>query len=152
MEQEKILIGRFYQEFWVFFGLLIACVIGIVFFLVFYITKLKKFDYRIKIVYPILLGVIIAITVVVGITFSNYYKDHIYLKHNNPIKIKGEVIGFSQTTNNDFIDHNSWPIILINGTSDKISLGVYKSNERVVIGQEYTFIYLPNTKNAELLI
>ena len=87
-----------------------------------------------------------------GVSFSKYYKDYVFLKSSGPICVAGKVIGYSHVTSpDDLTVTRSWPIILNEETKTQISLNVINSEEKLVVGQVYEFLYLPNTRIAEMI-
>ena len=94
---------------------------------------------------------LIAFTFLFGLFVSKYYCDYVYLKANDPIYIEGKVTGFSITVSDDLTVTKSWPIVLVDETNEEIALSVVRSEEKLEIDQEYAFLYLPNTKTAEIV-
>ena len=75
---------------------------------------------------------------------------YLFLKTHS--HVTGEVIGYSNVVSHDDLTvTKSWPIILVSETDAQISLGVIHSEERLVVGEVYDFLYLPNTKIAEFV-
>ena len=151
-EIEIALLERFYQEFWLFLALFVLTgAIAIVLFIICSINlhKITKI-YRIGFLAVIVL--MVGLCVFSGTYFSKYYKDRIFLKSSTPICLVGKVTGYSHATSSDDLTvTRSWPIILNEETKTQIFLNVINSEEKLVIGQVYEFLYLPNTRIAEIV-
>ncbi|MBQ4511043.1 MAG: hypothetical protein II984_09975 [Clostridia bacterium] len=81
-----------------------------------------------------------------------YYADYKYLKGNSPIQVEGIVVDYSITiSDSDLTVAKSWPVIAIDNSDEKISLNIIRSEDRLKIDEIYKFIYLPNTKIAEII-
>ena len=87
MGEEKTLLNRFYQEFWIFLMLLIFTVILILVLMIFYFLKIKDTNKGFKFAIPIIILFLIFLTVLLGTYFTKYYKDYVYLKTHSPIQI-----------------------------------------------------------------
>ena len=157
IETEKYLIDRFYQEFWTFFVISILLLLSIVALTVLYFVRFRKLKTKARIGVPIVCILLIGLGVFFAMLFSRYQKDYVYLETNRPIRIEGKVIGYSKVTSvDDLTVTKSWPMILIDGTNEQISLNIVKLNivkseEKLQVGKSYEFLYLPNTKNAEII-
>jgi len=76
-------------------------------------------------------------------------KDYKYLKNNSYISIMGTVIGFTKNVNPETgTQSNTKPLIKIVPSNEEI---VLHFNEYLNVGETYKFIYLPNTKIAEVI-
>ncbi len=114
----------------------------------------SKFDIYGKIALPIIcVGLIILLCLLTYLVHLEY-KDYEYWQSNGgPIYIEGELIGFE----NEYWDeagmetHKYNPIIRISGTNEEITLRIHHSEKRMKIGETYEIVYLPNTKNAEII-
>ena len=151
-EAEKYLIDRFYQEFWLFFILLAVTIICSAIMVVVFVIRFQKLDIKFRIIIPIVCVLLIALSFVLNIYFSKYFEDLIYLRSNEPIQIEGKVIGYAVAVSSDDLTvKRSWPIVSIDGTKEQISLGVSHAERKLNIDQEYTFLYLPHTRIAEVI-
>ena len=151
-EIEKVLLDRFYREYWLFLILFILMALITVAFIIVYPIKFKKLARRFKIVIPIVSMFLIVLCFFLGKLFLKYHDDYVFLETNKPIHVSGEVIGYSKVVSHDDLTvTKSWPIILVSETEMQISLGIIHSEERLVIGKVYDFLYLPNTKIAEFI-
>ena len=152
IEMEKYLLDRFYQEFWIFFALSILLLLSVVALTVLYFARFRKLKTRVKIGMPVVCVLLILFFVFFATMFSKYQKDYMYLETNRPIQIEGKVIGYSKVTSGDDLTvTKSWPIILIDGTNEKITLNIVKSEEKLQVEKSYKFFYLPNTKIADVI-
>ena len=150
-EAKKLLLERFHQDFLtlsILFTLLIAMTVVL---LIVYAVKFKRSTTRFRIGMPAFTLLLIAFTFFFGLFVSKYYRDYVYLKANDPIYIEGKVTGFSITVSDDLTVTKSWPIVLVDETNEEIALSVVRSEEKLEIDQEYAFLYLPNTKTAEIV-
>ena len=151
-EIEKVLLDRFYREYWLFLILFILMALITVAFIIVYPIKFKKLARRFKIAIPLVSMFLIVLCFFLGKLFLKYHDDYVFLETNKPIHVSGEVIGYSKVVSHDDLTViKSWPIILVSETEMQISLGIIHSEERLVIGKVYDFLYLPNTKIAEFI-
>jgi len=151
-EVEKELLNRFYQEYWIFLVLFIFIVIVSIALIIFCFMRFKKMPSALRIITPITSVVLVTLCCFFGMIFSNYYSDYCYLKNDSPITIEGTVIGYSiASSSDDLTVTKSWPIINISETDEEISLNIIKAEEKLVIDEVYVFIYIPNTKIAEII-
>ena len=151
-ETTNNLVERFYQEFWIFLVLLILISLLTISLIIVVFIQFKKLPCWSKIGTPIISIFLLGLSFVLGIYFSRYYNDYVYLKNNTPIQIEGTVIEYSiAASNDDLTVTKSWPIILTDGTNERISLNIVKAEKRVKINEKYIFLYLPNTKIAEIV-
>jgi len=149
-EMERAFIERFHQEFCIFSVLFVVTGIIAIVLAVFYPIKFHSMTkiYRIGIL--IVTVLMVSLCVLLGATFSKYYRDYVFLKSNDPICVTGKVTGYSRATSSDDLTvTRSWPIILCEETKTHISLNVINSEDKLDIGQVYVFLYLPNTRIAE---
>lgn len=151
-ETERVLLERFYQEFWLFLALFVLTgAIAIVLFIICSIN-LHKITKIYRIGFLAVTTLMIGLCVFSGVSFSKYYKDFVFLKSSGPICVTGKVTGYSHTISSDDLTvTRSWPIILNEETKTQISLNVINSEEKLDIGQVYEFLYLPNTLIAEII-
>jgi amino acid transporter len=151
-EVEKVLLDRFYQEFWIFLILFVLTMIITAALIIFYPIKFSKMAKRFKIAIPIVSLLLVALCFFSGKLFTKYHDDYVFLATNTPIHITGKVIGYSNVVSHDDLTvTRSWPILLVSETDNPISLNIIDSEEKLVIGQVYDFLYLPNTRIAELV-
>ncbi len=150
---EKKLLGRFYQEFWVFLILILLLIFVLAVLIVYYLIKFKKATAVFRVVIPIVEVGLTILLCMLGKVFLSYQKDYLYIKSNVPLRVEGTVIGYSVTTvsGDDLTTTKSWPIIMTKGANEKMSLNVIKAEEKLTIGQDYQFLYLPNTKIADVV-
>lgn len=152
VEAEKKLIERFYQEFWVFLILFSVLAMITIALIIFCLFKFKKMTIGFKIGSSIFIAMLLGLSSFFGMFFLKYYNDHVYLRTNEPIQVEGKVVDYSiATSGDDLTVTKSWPVILIDETNEEISLNIIKSEEKLQIGGTYEFIYLPNTKIAEVI-
>lgn len=151
-ETERVLLERFYQEFWLFLALFVLTgTIAIVLFIICSIN-LRKITKIYKIGLLAVIVLMVGLCVFSGVSFSKYYEDRIFLKSSTPVCLVGKVTGYSRATSSDDLTvTRSWPIILNEENKTQISLNVINSEEKLVIGQVYEFLYLPNTRIAEIV-
>ena len=148
----SMLLDRFYRDFWLLLALLILLILITILFIAFYFIRYRKMTMKSRICVPIVSVVLIAFTCFFGQFFAKYYNDYVYLKTNDPIHIEGKVIGYAHTVSHDDLTvTRSWPIILIEETCDEISLNIVDSERRLRVEEVYAFLYLPNTKCAEIV-
>ena len=152
IDAKTTLLDRFNQEYWIFLVLLILLVLSLASIFVLCLIKYSNTSKEMRIAFVFSIFLLLCLTVMVGNIFSQYHRDRQYLKNSDVIVIDGEVIGFAKTTGDELTASKSWPIIRINGSNEQITLGVINSEKRLEINQQYTFIYLPNTKTAEIVL
>ena len=151
-EVEKVLLNRFYQEFWLCLILLVLLIITFVVLIIFYCKLFAKKTIFFKCVVPFICLFLLTFCISFGSIFSAYYKDYFHIKENNPIQIQGKVIGYSVAVSGDDLTvRKSWPIILIEGTNEEITLNVINAEKKLQSDKIYTFLYLPNSKIAEVM-
>ena len=151
-EIEKVLLDRFYQEYWIFLILFILIALTTAAFIIFYPIKFTKMARRFKIAIPFVGLLLVVLCFFVGKLFLKYHDDYVFLATNTPIHVTGEVMGYSNVVSHDDLTvTKSWPIIYISETDVQISLNIIHSEERLVVGQVYDFLYLPNTQIAEFV-
>jgi len=149
---EKILLDRFYQEFWIFLVLLILSVLMLIILIVFGFIKFKKVGVQFRVGMLVAGVILIILSCSNSMLFSKYYKDYVYLKSNAPIQIEGKVVGYaSAVSGDDLTVTQAWPVVLIDETKEQISLNVIQAEKKLQIDQKYKFFYLPNTKIAEII-
>jgi hypothetical protein len=74
------------------------------------------------------------------------------LKSNDPIEVEGELLGYTNSVSGDDLTvTNTGPIILILESNEKITLNIIHSEEKLQKHNVYLFLYLPNTKIAEVV-
>lgn len=152
MGEEKTLLNRFYQEFWIFLMLLIFSVILILVLMIFYFLKIKDTNKDFKFATPIIILFFTFLTVLLGTYFTKYYKDYVYLKTHSPIQIEGELIGYSNSVSpDDLTVAKSWPIIMLKDGDEKVILNIIDAEKKLKENQVYMFLYLPNTRIAEVI-
>ena len=152
VEAEKVLLDRFYQEYWIFAILSLMTLIILIFLTVLYLVKFKTFKLTEKIIIPAVIVLLVIISIALVTYFSRYCADYAYLKSNSPIKNEGRVIEFTHAVGDgDLTVTYSRPLILMEGTNDQVILNVIKAEAKLNIGQTYTFVYLPNTGIAEVV-
>ena len=153
VEAKKNLLDRFYQEFWVFLLLFILMVIITSALITFYFVKFRKMKIQLKIGVLIVVLILVGLSFLMGVFYSKYHNDYLYLKTGCPLQITGKVIGYSNiTAGDDLTVTKSWPIIQTDGIVENISLNVIKSEEKLQLNEMYEFLYLPNTRIAEVVI
>ena len=151
-EIEKVLLDRFYREYWIFLILFVLMALTTAAFIIFYPIKFNKMARRIKIAMPLVGLLLVGLSFFVGKLFLKYHDDYVFLATNTPIRITGEVMGYSNVVSHDDLTvTKSWPIIYVSETDVQISLNIIHSEERLVVGQVYDFLYLPNTQIAEFV-
>lgn len=151
-EVEKVLLERFYQEFWLFLILFVLTGIIAIALFIFYPIKFHNMTKINQIGIFAASLLMIGLCVFSGISFSKYYKDHVFLKSSSPICVTGKVTGYSQAVSSDDLTvTKSWPIILNEETKTQISLNIINSEETLDVGQVYVFLYLPNTRITEII-
>ena len=151
-EAEKNLLDRFYQEFWIILIIFVFAAITTIALTIFCLAKFNKMTIELKIGAPIICVLFIVFSVLFAMIFSKYYNDYVYLKANPPIEVKGKVIGYSNKISGDELTvTKSWPIILVDETNEELSLSVINSEEKTRMNEVYVFLYLPNTKIAEII-
>lgn len=152
MGEEKTLLNRFYQEFWILLMLLIFIFILIVVLIIFYFVKIKDVNKGFKFTIPIIILFFIFLTVLLGTYFTKYYKDYVYLKTHSPMQIEGELIGYSNYISpDDLTVEKSWPIIMLKDGNEKVTLNIINAEKKLKENQVYIFLYLPNTRIAEVI-
>lgn len=152
-ESEKVLLDRFYQEFWLFLILFVLMTLITIALIIFSFIKLDKIAKGFRIGIPIVTLLMAGLCFLFGIFFLKYYKDYVFLRENAPLHITGKVIGYSKVVSHDDLTvTKSWPIILVKETDAPIPLNIIKSEEKLEINQTYEFLYLPNTRIAELIV
>ncbi len=144
LEAQEKLLGRFYQEYRVVIISLIVSLLLTVTILLFYIIKFKKLKFEVKIVILIALIFFVALTISCIIIFSLYCKDYKYLKSNFPIEISATVLEINP-------DIDLKPLIINDETNAEIKLKVTDYWNRLDANKKYKFLYLPNTKIAEII-
>ena len=148
----KILFQRFYQEFWIILVLLILIIVLVLFLTIFFLIRIRSITKIYKSLIPIVDVFLLVFTIIFGMYFSKYYKDYVYLKSNTPIVIEGKVTGYLiSVSGDDLTVTNSWPSILILESKEEIALNVLHSDEKIQENETYVFLYLPNTKIAEVV-
>ena len=151
-EAEKKLLDRFYQEFWIFLILMVAVVITTVVLITFYFMKCRGMSIKIKVGTQIICVLFVALSCFFAMFFLKYHNDYVYLKTSSPVVVEGKVIGYSRVISGDDLTvTKSWPIIVVDETKEELSLNVIKSEEKTQIDEVYVFVYLPNTKIAEII-
>ena len=151
-EIEKVLLDRFYQEYWIFLILFILIALTTAAFIIFYPIKFNKMARRFKIAMPFVGLLLAVLCFFVGKLFLKYHDDYVFLATKTPIHVTGEVMGYSNVVSHDDLTvTKSWPIIYVSETDVQISLNIIHSEERLVVGQVYDFLYLPNTQIAEFV-
>jgi hypothetical protein len=145
---EENLIKRFNQGFWGYlvFTILMLLLIVVIIVLRKKILGTKPEIYR-KVIFIASIITILFVGLLWGLRFSQYACDYSNVRNKNFQMVSGTVIGYSRGT---FYDNGSTehydPIILIDGTNNKIILSVFETK----LNEHYTFIYLENTKIAEI--
>ncbi len=152
IDAKTTLLDRFNQEYWIFLVLLILSVLTLTSIFGLCLIKYSNTSKEMRIAFVFSIFLLLCLTIIVGNIFSQYHRDRQYLKNSDVIIIDGEVIGFAKTTGDELTASKSWPIIRINGSNEQITLGVINSEKRLEINQQYTFIYLPNTQMAEIVL
>ena len=102
---------------------------------------------------PILVVFLIFLSLILAKVEIAYIKDLEHVKNSKFCQVQGELIGYAKSFS-DGDDLNvtySWPIIKENSSNESVSLNILNSDQRLEIGKEYTVIYLPNTKLAEIV-
>lgn len=151
-EAEKNLLDRFYQEFWIILIIFVFAAITTIALTIFCLAKFNKMTIELKIGVPIICVLFIVFSLLFAMIFSKYYNDYVYLKANPPIEVKGKVIGYSNKISGDELTvTKSWPIILVDETNEELSLSIINSEEKTRMNEVYVFLYLPNTKIAEII-
>lgn len=149
---KSILLDRFNQEYWIFLILLLISLITLVSVFALCLIKYNNVPRTIKIAFVFCILLFLCLTIMLGHIFSKYHRDREYLKNFDVITVAGEVIDFAISTSGDELTATkSWPIIRINDSNEQITLGIVNSEEILEINQQYTFIYLPNTRVAEIV-
>lgn len=149
---KSILLDRFNQEYWIFLTLLLLSLITLLLVFALCLIKYNNVSRTIKIAFIFCILLFLCITIMVGHIFSKYHRDREHLKSFDVITITGEVIDFAISTSGDELTvTQSWPIIRINGSNEQIALGIINSEAILEKNQQYTFIYLPNTRMAEIV-
>ena len=152
IDAKTSLLDRFNQEYWIFLVLLVLSGITLISVFALCLIKYNNVSRRIKIAFVFCILLFLCITIMVGHIFSKYHSDKEHLKNFDVITITGEVIDFAVSTSGDELTTTkSWPIIRINGSNEQISLRIINSETILEINRQYTFIYLPNTKIAEIV-
>ena len=153
LDAEKRVVDRFYQEFWIYFILTFICLIITIVLLCVVIIKFKKIKIYLKLLICGVTVLFIILDSFLTIVFSKYAKDLNKVRNNDFVYIEGQVVGFSiSSSSDDLTVSHSWPIVLIDENNDKVTLSVINSDTKLVLGEYYSFIYLPNTKIAEIVI
>ena len=151
-EAKKSLIKIFYQELYCGIFLCILEAIAIVFLLVLFIVKFRKLDRKIKMSIIFVILLLVALEVWAVLFTVKYVKDLDFVKSEDFIELEGEMLGFAHSWSDDTDVYYSYPIIKINGTKNTVIIKPeYSVAKTLEIGSQYTFIYLPNTKLAELI-
>ena len=152
IDAEKNLLDRFYQEFWMVLVITLLLMVIFITLTIFYFIKVKKLSILLKIITPITCALLVLFSLLFGNFFMKYYADYKYLKGNSPIQVEGIVVDYSITiSDSDLTVAKSWPVIAIDNSDEKISLNIIRSEDRLKIDEIYKFIYLPNTKIAEII-
>lgn len=116
------------------------------------IIKFKKIRISLKLLICGVLLLFVILDSFLSIYFTKYAKDLNKVKHNDFVYIEGQVVGFSISSSPDELTVNhSWPIVLIDGSIDQVTLNVINSDKKLILNEYYSFIYLPNTKIAEIV-
>ena len=148
----KILLHRFYQEFWFFITIYILMIALVLFLIIIFLIRIKSMTKISKILILFTDVLLIGFAIVFGKFFSKYYDDYIYLKSNEPIEIEGKVTGYLVSVSGDDLTvTNSWPSILILESKEVITLNIINSEMKIKENEVYIFLYLPNTKIAEVV-
>lgn len=150
---QKNLFTRFYEGFWTFLIFSILLTIILISLFIFYIVKFRILKQAVKIFLPIFLLFTLGLIFMLIPLNVEHIKDLNYVKSNQTLIVEGKVIGYEKIHYNESSATvtYSYPIIKSEKTAETISLNVLHSNEKIEIGSLYTFIYLPNTKLAEIL-
>ena len=148
----EILLHRFYQEFWIFLSLLILMIVLVLFLTLFFLIRIRSMAKIYKLLIPIADVLLLVFAIAFGRYFSKYYDDYMYLKSNDPIEIEGKVTGYLSSVSGDELTvTNSWPSILILESKKVITLNIINSEMKIKENEVYIFLYLPNTKIAEVV-
>ena len=132
-------------------GTLLLLVILIVYAIV-YINRRNKMCKQNRITLPIVWVGMLVVAVLVATLFTDYLQDWRYVKQNEFLQIEGELIGYSKHRYiDDVTAHRSWPIFRDKNTQKELSLNILNSEQKLDIGTQYTVVYLPNTKLAEII-
>lgn len=151
-EAEQVLLERFYQEFGLFLMLFVLTGIIAIALFIFYPIKFHNMTKINRISVFAVALLVIGLCVFSGMSFSKYYKDHVFLKSSGPICITGKVTGYSRAISSDDLTvTKSWPIVLNEENKTQISLNIINSEEKLNVGQVYEFLYLPNTRISEII-
>ena len=152
-EARSILLDRFYGDFSLFLILFILLIVILLLLITFYIIRYRRVTSKYRIGIPIVAMLLVVFTFFFGQLVVKYYNDYIYLQENDPIYVKGSVIGYAHTVSHDDLTvTKSWPIVLLEETHTELSLNIIDSDTILQIGEVYEFLYLPNTKNAEVIV
>lgn len=151
VNEENMLIDNFYQTFNFFIITAIALILILIMVILFSIVKFKKITTMTKVYLLLFIIFLFGSCYFFGNMCWIYYADHIYLQNNEPILITGKVVGYQFAFSDDFSTNYSYPIIEDKKTHQQIILGVMHADERLVVNEEYTFIYLPNSKESEIV-
>ena len=151
MSAEELLTKIYYDNLWIEIVLLALSLILMLSLVIYIIVKFNSITLNTKIGLTILALILVALSLFSGIWFIKELKDLNYVKNNDFIHIKGTVIGFAREFSTDDLSvGKSSPIVLIENSDEKITLFIQDSANRLEIGKTYEFIYLPNTKRAEI--
>lgn len=150
---KKSLLERFSQEFIAFSILFAFMVIVLCLIVTVYVKKYRIIRTQTKIIISIVVIILIFLVVVLALLEIRYIKDLKYIKNAEIMQIEGEVVGFAKSVSNgdDLTVTQSWPIIKDSKTDQTVTLNVLNSDQKLEKGKQYTIIYLPNTKLAEIV-
>ena len=147
---KKSLEQVFYQNF-IAVTLLVVCTVVLIICLA-AILILKHHTLTKPLNWIIIVGIIVCLSLASILIFIDirYIKDVEYVNKHDFIQIEGLVLGYALSTSSDDLTVvHSHPIV--ETTEGRITLDLQNAENRTEIGVRYTFLYLPNTKLAEIV-
>lgn len=142
------ILCSFYREFFLPVGALLVLFIFILGVAIKCIVRRKKMTRRQKTTCLTLASAMLAVLCITGILLSGHFKDGRCLADENfPLSVTGEVVRVDDLARP--ISGRTKIVVSVNGTDEVIELSLADADEKVTVGETYSFLYLPYTHIAE---
>lgn len=156
-EAESRLIDRYYEELWLWiicFGVAIILTVIVFCLMLGTVLKSQKNNHFLRTLF-VFVAVLLVVSVGAGAAGTMVHlkmKDYDFVKNRKFAIVQGEVVGFAYHTSSSdgIVFHKAGPIVE-DAEGQQIQLNLLHGQERVHINFEYVFVYLPNTKMAEIV-